>query len=204
LPHSNGGGAIRSSTGSSGGDQPGYGDDLHPGLDKPESGLAHRDNQQPAGLLIVPRRQLTRLISNDLQLVEPVLWSTSPRHGKRDWPFRRKSECQFDCRCRQLALRDAEDFGAPLRRFAWRRGADDCSSPWTSILAAPADRSVSRAVVTAWGPRSETHVHVRFNRDAHVATCASREERTCTCVPPRVEELMISMLGWLSARAATV
>jgi hypothetical protein len=28
-------------------------------------------------------------------------------------------------------------------------------------------------------------VHVRFNRDAHVATCVSREERKCTFVPPK-------------------
>jgi hypothetical protein len=66
------------------GDQPGYGDDLHPGLDKPESGLARRDNQQPAGMLIVPSRQLTRLISNDLQLVEPVLWSAAQRVQRFD------------------------------------------------------------------------------------------------------------------------
>jgi hypothetical protein len=25
-------------------------------------------------------------------------------------------------------------------------------------------------------------VHVRFSRDARVATCASHQERTCTCV----------------------
>src|SRR4030095_2468770 len=29
---------------------------------------------------------------------------------------------------------------------------------------------------------SETHVHVRSSRGAHIATRASREERTCTCV----------------------
>jgi hypothetical protein len=28
-------------------------------------------------------------------------------------------------------------------------------------------------------------VHVRFNRDAHVATCVSREERKCTFVPSK-------------------
>jgi|SRR5215213_7117800 hypothetical protein len=30
-----------------------------------------------------------------------------------------------------------------------------------------------------------THVHVRSSRDAHVATCASRLKRTCTCVSDR-------------------
>jgi hypothetical protein len=30
---------------------------------------------------------------------------------------------------------------------------------------------------------SEAHVHIHFGRFTHVATCAERKERTCTCVP---------------------
>ena len=92
-----------------------------------------------------------------------------------------------------------------MRRFAWRPGADDCSSPWPCILTALADTSVvprrGHRVGSLGQKRTCTCVAAP---DAYVATRASRQERTCTCVPPKVEELVISMLGRVWAPAVTV
>src|SRR5215212_3654517 len=62
------------------------------------------------------------------------------------------------------------------------------------ICRIPTPRSAAHPSETFWRHShglavSKTHVHVRFSRFTHVATCAERKDRTCTCVPD-------TMRGW--------
>jgi hypothetical protein len=57
------------------------------------------------------------------------------------------------------------------------------------LLAEPEVKLLAELEVKLPQPGAETNVYVRSSHSTQVATCVSRQERTCTCVPAEVREV---------------